>query len=111
MTDGQIASIAAYIGMEPAQFVSEKCRLSGGKPVLAQDENGYCIFWDNQCTIYPVRTDMCRKWPFVESVLRDVTNWSAMAGSCPGMRVDVSDETIERCVREELCRIYGDEIG
>jgi len=110
VTDAQVASIADHIGMTPEGFVAEKCRLSGGKPVFAQGEDGYCIFWDGQCTIYPVRSDMCRKWPFIESVLRDVTNWSIMAASCPGMRTDVSDEAIQACVREELSRTGREEI-
>lgn len=101
VTDAQIESIANFVNMEPAQFVAEKCRMSGGKPVLAQAESGYCIFWDDQCSIYPVRPSMCREWPFIENVLRDVSNWSAMAGSCPGIRIDIDDEVIQDCVREE----------
>lgn len=110
VTDAQIRLIADFIDMEPVQFVAEKCRMSGGKPVLAQREDGYCIFWDNHCTIYPLRPDMCRKWPFIESVLRDVTNWSIMAGSCPGIRIDVSDEGIQECVREELGRVRCEDV-
>ena len=106
VTDGQIASIAAYIGMEPAQFVSEKCRLSGGKPVLAQDENGYCIFWEELCAIHPVKPRMCKAWPFIESVLIDIDNWQIMAASCPGIRTDVPDRIVEECVKEELAKLY-----
>jgi len=98
ISDDQIASIADFVGLDRDVFLAEKCRLSGGKPVLSQGENGYCIFWDRVCTIYPVRPDMCRKWPFIESILRDVGNWSAMAGSCPGIRVGVDKDALRECV-------------
>jgi len=102
ITDRQLRVIAGYLGITPGRFIEEKCQLSGGKPVLAQKENGYCIFWDGLCTIYPVRPDMCRKWPFIESVLQEVSNWHMMAASCPGMSTDVPDAVIHDCVEEKL---------
>jgi len=102
ITDRQLRTIANYIGMDPLRFIQEKCQISDGKPVLAQKENGYCIFWDGLCTIYSVRPDMCRKWPFIESVLHDVSNWHIMAGSCPGMRTDIPSRVILDCVKKKL---------
>jgi Fe-S-cluster containining protein len=96
-----IKVIAGYIGTDPHTFMAEYCRQSGGKPILTQSSNGYCIFWDKLCRIHPVKPRMCREWPFIESVLVDAKNWHAMAGSCPGMRTDVVDDTIRACVREE----------
>jgi len=102
ITREQMLDIANHIGMEPDRFLKEKCRISGGKPVLAQKEDGYCIFWDGLCTIYPVRPGMCRKWPFIESVLLDISNWQIMAGSCPGMRTDIPESVIRACVEKML---------
>lgn len=104
VTREQIEAIAEYIGMDIDRFIRKKCTYSGGKPLLGQHEDGTCIFWDEICTIYPVRPDMCRKWPFIESVLHDVSNWHIMAGSCPGMRTDVSDEVIRNCVKRALSK-------
>jgi Fe-S-cluster containining protein len=97
-----IQSIAAYIQTSPDRFVSDYCQISGGKPVLAQGENGYCVFWNATCTIHPVKPRMCRAWPFIKSVLADIANWRIMAGACPGMRTDVSDDVIRKCVKKEL---------
>lgn len=105
VTEENIKTIADYIGIDSKRFINEKCQMSGGRPVLAQGENGYCVFWDNACMIYPVRPLMCIKWPFIESVLRDIDNWNIMAGLCPGIRVDISDSAIIECVRQELSRI------
>jgi len=98
----QAASIADYIGMDVGLFLQEKCRMSGGKPVLSQRADGYCIFWDNLCTIYPVRPDMCRKWPFIEGVLRDVRNWETMARSCPGIRANICEEDLRNYIENLL---------
>jgi Fe-S-cluster containining protein len=89
-----IQAIAAYLGADADRFVETYCRFSGSRPVLAQADNGYCIFWDRKCTIHPVKPRMCRQWPYLQSVLVDVGNWHAMAASCPGMRTDVGDDLV-----------------
>ena len=101
LTPMDVKTIAEYVGTDPRTFISRYCQLSGDKPILAQNPDGYCIFWDKLCTIHPVKPRMCSEWPYIRSVLIDVKNWHAMAGSCPGMRTDVVDETIRACVREE----------
>jgi len=100
VTPHDIQAIAAYIGTDARRFVDDYCQLSGGRPVLAQAENGYCIFWDRICTIHAVKPGMCRAWPFLESVLVDVGNWHIMAGFCPGMRTDCPDDTIRAAVAQ-----------
>lgn len=105
VTEKQMQAIAECINMDLDQFAVEKCRRSGDKYVLAQGESGYCVFWDKNCTIYPVRPDMCRKWPFIENVLRDIGNWSAMANSCPGIRTDITHTDILRCVKTALLNL------
>jgi len=98
-----IQAIADYIKIPSKKFLSQYCRPSGSKTVIAQGEDDYCIFCkDKICTIHPVKPRMCRQWPFIQSVLKDVSNWRAMAGSCPGMRTDVSDELITICVSQEI---------
>ena len=96
--------ISRFIGEDPAGFVDKYCRMSGSRPVLAQAEDGYCVFCaDGACTIHPVKPVMCRAWPFINSVLVDVGNWHAMAGACPGMRTDLDDEVIREGVRQMIC--------
>lgn len=102
VTPEDIEKIAEFIGSSPDTFVEKFCVMSGNRPVLAQAENEYCIFWDKLCTIHPVKPRMCREWPFIESVLRDVGNWRAMAGSCPGIRAEVPDDVIRTVVEKEI---------
>lgn len=98
-----ILAIAAFIGMEPGPFQERYCQPSGKKWVLAQGENGYCIFWkDRLCTIHPVKPRMCKAWPYIPNVLKDPQNWYIMAGMCPGIRTDVSPSEIVACVRSKI---------
>jgi len=102
VTESDIKAISDYIRTDPRRFIRDYCQMSGSRPVLAQGENGYCVFWDKLCTIHPVKPRMCRAWPFIRSVLTDIRNWKIMAASCPGIRTDISDEIVEACVRKEL---------
>lgn len=100
-----IRNIAAYTGIAEAEIRNRYCTASGSRLVLAQKPDGYCVFFDELCTIHPVKPRMCRAWPFIESVLRDPANWEIMAGVCPGIRSGFAQSTILRCVREQLAEL------
>ena len=103
VTKSDILAIADYIGTSADDFIGTYGSQSGSGLVLAQGEDGYCIFAEQgRCKIHPVKPGMCKAWPFIESVLRDPGNWYIMAGSCPGIRVDVSESTIRRCTQAVL---------
>lgn len=100
LDDADISAIARYLKMPEKMLVTRYCRTSCGRLLLAQGKNGYCAFWaDGLCGIHPVKPRMCREWPYLQSVLVDVENWWAMASCCPGMRTDISRETVRSCVR------------
>ena len=97
-----IDAISRYIGTDSRQFVAKYCQLSGQKPVLAQRSDGYCIFWDKLCTIHPVKPLMCKRWPFLKSLLVDSTNWQIMADTCPGIQPDVAARYLEKRLKKIL---------
>ncbi|MFO8112126.1 MAG: YkgJ family cysteine cluster protein [Desulfosalsimonadaceae bacterium] len=105
VTPQNIAEIADYLGLDSEQVRKDFCAPSGKKTVLAQKPDGYCVFWDEKCTIHPVKPRMCRAWPFIENVLRAPENWHIMADSCPGIKPGVSESTLVACVRHELARL------
>ncbi|MEW6260223.1 MAG: YkgJ family cysteine cluster protein [Thermodesulfobacteriota bacterium] len=111
LTSADIAAISRFIGVEPGPFLETYCTFSGSKPVLSQRADGYCIFWDRLCTIHPVKPFMCRAWPYIRSVLIDPDNWYAMAGSCPGMRTDVSTDRIREVVQAQWDRLIAGKQG
>ena len=105
LTDKEIEDISRYINTDPKGFIAQFCNLSGNRPVLAQRKDGYCIFWDQLCMIHPVKPLMCRKWPFLESILVDTNNWLIMADSCPGIQPDIDMDALEKIVRQMRCRL------
>jgi len=105
VTPQDIKAIAGYLNVDSEHFTETYCQMSGKKPLLAQGENEYCIFWDEFCTIHPVKPRMCRAWPFIKPVLVDISNWEIMAGSCPGIRTDVPDDVIRACVEKMISNL------
>lgn len=104
VTREDIEAISRFIGTDSRKFVAQYCQVSGKRPLLAQRPDGYCIFWDKLCTIHPVKPLMCRRWPFLGSLLVDSKNWQIMADSCPGIHTDVSVRTLEKCVKKILAK-------
>jgi len=102
LTEQDVITISTHLKTDPARFLEEYCTYSGSRPILAQKDNGYCVFWDKICLIHPVKPRMCRAWPFIESVLADIENWEIMSAFCPGIRTEYPQEVIQSCVRKEL---------
>jgi Fe-S-cluster containining protein len=104
VSDEDIERIARFIGVDPAYLLERYCQISGGKPLLAQADSGYCVFWDQNrmCTIHPVKPAMCKAWPFLESVLIDMDNWLMMAQCCPGIRTNVPEHWIKKVIQHKL---------
>lgn len=99
VAEADIAAIAEYLGIATEEMVALHCRVSATGMVIAQADDGYCVFLrDRLCGIHPVKPRMCREWPFLQSVLTDTQNWRDMASACPGMKTDAPDEVIRRIV-------------
>jgi Fe-S-cluster containining protein len=99
VSETDIEQIARYIDADCDHFVDRYCHISGRRPLLAQRRDGYCVFWNQLCTIHPVKPLMCRKWPFLESLLVDSGNWLIMADACPGIRPDIDFGKLKKFVR------------
>jgi Fe-S-cluster containining protein len=94
VSDTDIAAIADFLGMPVAVVRINHCTSSGGRLVLSQRADGFCSFWDGNCTIHPVKPRMCRQWPFIAGLEADIGNWQIMAGMCPGMQANVSSDRL-----------------
>ena len=100
VTDKDIEAIAGYIGCNADRFVSRYCTPSGNRLLLAQRSDGYCIFWNGLCRIHAVKPKMCRRWPYIDSLLVDAGNWLIMADSCPGIRTDIPADKLEKYLKQ-----------
>ena len=100
VSDEDIDAIAVFLGISPAVVRSEYCDTSGGRFVIAQRADGYCVFWDRNCTIHSVKPRMCRQWPFIPGLLADINNWRIMASMCPGMASDADLDHVLQLIIE-----------
>lgn len=102
VSDADLAAIAEYLKLSVTDIRNSYCVLSGGKPLLAQRPDGYCVFWDQICSIHQVKPRMCRNWPFIHGLLIDPSNWQIMADSCPGMKPEVDEIALCAYVNQTL---------
>ncbi len=96
--------IATFLNVTHDKLISQYTKTSGARILLTQQENGYCIFWDQYkaCLIHPVKPNMCVNWPFIQPVLNDISNWEIMAALCPGIKTDVEDTQIIIYIRSYI---------
>jgi len=99
VTDADIQRIAAYMNVEPQVFYRRFCQKSGDRPVLVQGENGFCVFYQDGCSIHAVKPKMCRDWPYIQNLQVDFANWQAMASMCPGINKHASANAVRERVK------------
>ena len=68
VSDAEISRIAAYLGMDEAEFIANETELAPDRKglVLKSRDDGACVYLDenNLCRINPVKPDKCRSFPF-----------------------------------------------
>ena len=86
--DDDIRRIAEYRGNGEGEVRVMHTRPYVGRTSLQEFANGDCTFFDSQsrrCTIYPVRPQQCRNWPFWTSNLESPETWTQVQADCPGI--------------------------
>ena len=83
LKDGDMARIAAHLGMSEADFIANETDVAPDRKglVLKDRPNGACSMLDeqNRCRIYPVRPGKCRTFPY------EWTN-KGSTSYCPGLK-------------------------
>jgi len=68
LKDGDVAKIAARLGMDEDTFIADETDLAPDRRglVLKDRPDGACAMLDesNRCRIYPVRPEKCRTFPY-----------------------------------------------
>ena len=84
VSDDEIRRIAAFVGMDEADFIERETELAPDRQglMLHSREDGACAFLtaDGLCRIHPVKPDKCRTFP------HQWTNPDS-ATVCPGLRL------------------------
>ena len=77
--------IADSLGMPLSRFLKRFAYPFRTGYSLKEDREGNCLFYDQGCTIYPVRPLQCRAFPFWMQNLRNEARWEDAAKACPGI--------------------------
>jgi len=85
VTKDEIASLAAHFQMSRAEFTERYLYPFKDSFSICEDPQGRCLFFDNGCTIYPLRPSQCRTFPFWFSNLRSESKWRRIEAACPGI--------------------------
>jgi Fe-S-cluster containining protein len=81
----EAAGLADHLDLALGDFGRRYLRLVGNRLALVDGPDGACVFWDDGCTVYPVRPRQCRTFPFWREHLADERAWEAVAGESPGV--------------------------
>jgi uncharacterized protein len=85
LSEGEINIVIKYLGMDREGFIDRFCYPFKDSYSLGEDCRGRCLFFDNGCTIYPVRPMQCRTFPFWFSNVRSQARWCQIQQQCPGI--------------------------
>lgn len=78
LSDGDIARLAAFLGLSERSFVERHARLASNRAALSliEREDGACEFLQgDHCAVYDARPDQCRSFPL---------GWR-VEGDCPAL--------------------------
>jgi len=81
-----IGSIAKFLDIPAEEFVRRYTRPVGDRITITEKANYDCVFWEDDvgCTVYEVRPEQCRTFPFWPENLRKKTDWDYTVKHCPG---------------------------
>ncbi len=94
VTDEEITRIAAVVGITPEEMRRTCLRREHGKyTIVEQPRINDCHFLRpdpaaggaKRCTIYDVRPQQCRTWPFWLGNISGPDTWASAGRKCPGI--------------------------
>lgn len=100
----EIETIAASLNQAVDKFTAQYLYPFKDSYSIKEDERGRCLFFDDGCTIYPIRPLQCRTFPFWFSNLRSRHSWQKIKRQCPGIgrgRCYSRSEILER-IRQSM---------
>jgi Fe-S-cluster containining protein len=90
VNDEEALAIAAFLKMPIEAFAKKYLRKVGKKVSLIELPNYDCVFLTRSekgigCSIYPVRPEQCRTWPFWHYNLESPDDYIENTKRCPGI--------------------------
>lgn len=81
----EIKRIARFLSMQVSSLVEKYLAPLKDNFSVREDQDGRCYFYQNGCTIYPVRPGQCQTFPFWFENLRSPKKWNRISKECPGI--------------------------
>ncbi len=82
--DNEIKQISDFLALNRDLFIDRCLYPYLDVFSIREDDTGRCIFFENSCSIYPVRPLQCRTFPFWFTNLRSEKTWKKVLENCPG---------------------------
>ena len=83
--DHDVLRIARFLGLPVSGFIKQYLYPLGNGYSIREDSNGKCLFYEDRCTVYPVRPGQCSTYPFWFENLRSLKKWRRVAKECAGI--------------------------
>jgi uncharacterized protein len=81
----EIVPLAAHLRLSVDDFIQQYLYPFKDSYSIGEHADGRCLFFDNGCTIYPLRPHQCRTFPFWFSNLRSEDRWRRIQDKCSGI--------------------------
>jgi uncharacterized protein len=105
LSDRDIQRLAGHLCLSAEAMLERYAEQRRGKHFLQTGADGYCIFFDQGCTVQPAKPDICRAWPFFRGNIEDELSWQMAQDGCPGIVVETTHQRFadqgRRFLREE----------
>lgn len=102
MAARDIERLAAHLELPQEAMLSRFAEHVGGKYRLVTGDDGYCVFYNEGCSVHPGRPDVCRAWPYFKGNIIDPQSHAMAAEDCPGINIEASHAEFARQGRAYL---------
>jgi hypothetical protein len=108
LTEEDLRSIAAFLGMGSAEFERRHVYRTRNLRRLRVPRDAQCSFLrDGGCSIHPVKPVQCRTFPFWPELVGNRQEWHKTAAYCPGIgKGELVQIEVSRAGADEMRRAY-----
>ena len=92
LSRNDVERLAQHANLTVPEYLKKDCTttLDGRYVLRSNQSDGICIDLDEnkQCTIYEVRPQQCKAFPWWSENLRSQRSWKQVKASCPGLTAE-----------------------
>lgn len=81
----EVKEVAKYLSVQVSEFIETHLDPFKSGYSIREHADGRCLFYNGGCTIYAVRPNQCKSFPFWFENLRSQKKWLRVTKECPGI--------------------------